>query len=698
MSMPSHSKRVSPLVLRGFASFSLSPPETDRSRESLEPFPLFRLDAYPVDPEDMYHSDAEFYPLPVAPFRIPESPEPDSPTPNQKTANYSVSLLFLYSCPCLDAYTRQASQQSSDNDNGGVSVLNPSARDFTPNVCQPHGNRHNIPVLQDPKVLLHSHQAYRDSKTVPAQAGSKEQSNGSSVALQRTFSPSPGGYTSKTTTTASFGANGTTEGLQNQSWASTGRFNIKRVSINHEVWNNETQDAPPAMVSPQTKTFREVKPTASAEKTAGISGQRNIRRDRYVENRSSREILGEVAVSAWRRSRRKDERSDRLDDPLSLYDALTEVKPGENQVLSYTLHTNAIMNDVDGQARPDGQHAFDVEPTDVVTIQRSQPLAFNRLHLQHLNGHAPEPTGAHTSEAHSQIIQQSRESSLLEGSNKSRALSGAKNTHPLQHQLFHYVAGRNGQLELQPYNPPSELPTSPIVQRSRESSGSPKSVPWPFEHGIPAAYLDQNTEHQHQMNHSVVQQWQQLQQQDRALQQHTALHSTFTNQSFDSASPYFQPHTIPCQIHQRLGFMPATTSGFPEPSGTAATIHIASQPIFPPDQADSIGHDLYGRPVGFPGHVHQVEPIARNAEWGIRIAKHGQETPPALLLLPYRPGSEAMCPMPTVSGASVRLQNLTRHGQPTYDQAASAQNLPFANRAQQGQPHKWGVVKIGNVS
>ena len=88
---------------------------------------------------------------------------------------------------------------------------------------------------------------------------------------------------------------------------------------------------------------------------------------------------------------------------------------------------------------------------------------------------------------------------------------------------------------------------------------------------------------------------------------------------------------------------------------------------------------------------------SRNTEWSNRFGRPGS-VQPSLPTLPYRPGSDDMFPQTAVEGASVRLQELTRNGQPSLAMALSREIAPFAETARNTKPAGWGVVKIGNVS
>ena len=88
---------------------------------------------------------------------------------------------------------------------------------------------------------------------------------------------------------------------------------------------------------------------------------------------------------------------------------------------------------------------------------------------------------------------------------------------------------------------------------------------------------------------------------------------------------------------------------------------------------------------------------SRNAEWSNRFGRPGS-VQPSLPTLPYRPGCDDMFPQNAVEGASVKFQELTRNGQPSYAMATSREITPFAETARNTRPAGWGVVKIGNVS
>ena len=90
--------------------------------------------------------------------------------------------------------------------------------------------------------------------------------------------------------------------------------------------------------------------------------------------------------------------------------------------------------------------------------------------------------------------------------------------------------------------------------------------------------------------------------------------------------------------------------------------------------------------------------VALNSEWGSRYGTPRQSNVHTLAPLPYRPGSDAMYPQPTVNGMSVRLQQMQRAGEPDFPTLMSQQFLPFAENTRQTRPDEWGVMKMTNVS
>ena len=92
-------------------------------------------------------------------------------------------------------------------------------------------------------------------------------------------------------------------------------------------------------------------------------------------------------------------------------------------------------------------------------------------------------------------------------------------------------------------------------------------------------------------------------------------------------------------------------------------------------------------------------PVVLSSEWNTRFdGQSRQSAGPSHQTLPYRPGMDTMYPQPMVGGSSVRVQQLTRNGQPTFQTATEAGNMPFSQGAREARATGWGVMKIGNVS
>ncbi|KAL9599227.1 MAG: hypothetical protein Q9179_003630 [Wetmoreana sp. 5 TL-2023] len=77
--------------------------------------------------------------------------------------------------------------------------------------------------------------------------------------------------------------------------------------------------------------------------------------------------------------------------------------------------------------------------------------------------------------------------------------------------------------------------------------------------------------------------------------------------------------------------------------------------------------------------------------------RSGRNVIPEVAQLPYRPGSDDMFPH-SIGGMSVRLQELTRNGNPSFAAATRPETLPFVESARQSRVAEWGVLRIVNVS
>ena len=94
-----------------------------------------------------------------------------------------------------------------------------------------------------------------------------------------------------------------------------------------------------------------------------------------------------------------------------------------------------------------------------------------------------------------------------------------------------------------------------------------------------------------------------------------------------------------------------------------------------------------------PSDPDWVHPVLRDIAAG-----NGRLAGAAALQRPYHPGTDAMFPVPSVQGTSVRLQQLIRDGEPSYEKAILPDFFPYIESAKAAEPHKWGVIKITNVS
>ncbi|KAL8701750.1 MAG: hypothetical protein Q9224_000360 [Gallowayella concinna] len=96
------------------------------------------------------------------------------------------------------------------------------------------------------------------------------------------------------------------------------------------------------------------------------------------------------------------------------------------------------------------------------------------------------------------------------------------------------------------------------------------------------------------------------------------------------------------------------------------------------------------------GTTSRANSPSRNPDGSFR-ARTPRTVVSEVTLLPYRPGSDDMYPYGQ-HGGSIQYQELTRNGGPTYESAARAEVLPFAENARKSKPAEWGVLRIGNVS
>lgn len=97
-----------------------------------------------------------------------------------------------------------------------------------------------------------------------------------------------------------------------------------------------------------------------------------------------------------------------------------------------------------------------------------------------------------------------------------------------------------------------------------------------------------------------------------------------------------------------------------------------------------------------PARIMSSVPITQCVEWEQRFGSM-TAVEPVVRSLTYHPGFDVM-KSGRIEGSSVKLQDLTRHGKPTYDIAINQAIAPFEETAKETKPPQWGVIKISNVS
>ncbi len=133
------------------------------------------------------------------------------------------------------------------------------------------------------------------------------------------------------------------------------------------------------------------------------------------------------------------------------------------------------------------------------------------------------------------------------------------------------------------------------------------------------------------------------------------------------------------------------------PSVAASGVNAGSRSLFVPEPSQqSSDFPRQHQKTQRASAAYHTGANSRNMDWSHRFGRQSS-VQPSLPMLPYRPGSDDMFPT-TIGGASVRLQELTRNGQPSLAMAMSREIVPFAETAKNTKPAGWGVVKIGNVS
>ncbi|KAL8661985.1 MAG: hypothetical protein Q9202_005111 [Teloschistes flavicans] len=146
-------------------------------------------------------------------------------------------------------------------------------------------------------------------------------------------------------------------------------------------------------------------------------------------------------------------------------------------------------------------------------------------------------------------------------------------------------------------------------------------------------------------------------------------------------------------------FLPGNTFTGPQFAGPMMPgIFMPNSPMsfgpFPPNlsswSAPRTQHS-FTRQSQFPPHMQL--PTSRTSS----PANHSRRPViPVVPSLPYRAGSDDMYPV-SVGGMSVRLQELTRDGQPSCAKAFDPRYLPFVENAREAKVAEWGVMKISNI-
>lgn len=96
-----------------------------------------------------------------------------------------------------------------------------------------------------------------------------------------------------------------------------------------------------------------------------------------------------------------------------------------------------------------------------------------------------------------------------------------------------------------------------------------------------------------------------------------------------------------------------------------------------------------------PARLMSSVPITQSIEWEQRFGSM-TAVEPVVRPLTYHPGFD-VTKSESIGGSSVKLQDLTRHGKPTYEIAINQAIAPFEETAKETNPPQWGVLKISNV-
>lgn len=171
--------------------------------------------------------------------------------------------------------------------------------------------------------------------------------------------------------------------------------------------------------------------------------------------------------------------------------------------------------------------------------------------------------------------------------------------------------------------------------------------------------------------------------------------------SVSSASTeIFQPKTYlasyePNQIHAQ--------SAYSASSSSSHSRHLSRDYVFPdsnqhvkfPTNTDAAHFNPVSR-RSTPARIMSSVPITQSEEWEQCFGSMAA-VEPVVRPLSYHPGFD-VTKSESIEGSSVKLQDLTRHGKPTYEIAINQAIAPFEQTAKETNPPQWGVLKISNVS
>lgn len=155
----------------------------------------------------------------------------------------------------------------------------------------------------------------------------------------------------------------------------------------------------------------------------------------------------------------------------------------------------------------------------------------------------------------------------------------------------------------------------------------------------------------------------------------------------------YEPNQIPAQ------------SVYSASSSSSNLRHLSRDYIFPdpnqqyqsvkfPTNTDAAQFNQVSR-RSTPARLISSVPITQNVEWEERY-RSMTTVEPVVRPLTYHPGFD-VTKSESTGGSSVKLQDLTRHGKPTYEIAINKAIAPFEETAKETKPAQWGVLKISNV-